>query len=113
MLVAGCAHLKPISSVPPAKAIVLDAPFTVKHGFQTLTMPAGLYLPQFEDAKSYFYSAPSKVLGNDVLGSYQLDGGIVVGKDNSGKFSVYHVSPGTGVTDKWSAPRDFRPRFEQ
>lgn len=71
--------MRVISSEPPVKSIVLDAPQEFKFGLglTTLTMPAGEYRPALEDKAGYYYQAPTKLAARDLF-SYIADGGVIV-----------------------------------
>jgi hypothetical protein len=109
MLFAGCAAMKPLSSTPPTRTLVLTEPFVLKKGLQTLTLPAGKYDASMEDPSGYYYPAPAKLIGHDFLGNYLLDGGIYSPKKSPAEFSAYHISPRYGNAAKWKLPKEFHP----
>ena len=77
VLLAGCSSLRPIASKPPASAIVLSEPVTVRRIFLRATFPSGEYRPLFEDNGGFYFQSPTKVVANDHGGS-MYDGGIYV-----------------------------------
>jgi len=85
LLGAGCgslrqhSSLRPISSKPPASAIVLSAPVTVIDQSATDTFPAGKYRPLYEDRGGYYFEAPAKVLVDDVA-VFAYEGGLYIAR---------------------------------
>jgi hypothetical protein len=77
LLLTGCSSLSPISSKPPESAIELKSPAKFTGFLYTVTFPAGEYRPLYEDDGGYYYQAPAKVIGHDII-SYMLDGGLYV-----------------------------------
>ena len=68
---------KPISSKPPASAIVLAEPVTVNDKNGTNVFPPGKYKPVEEDKGGYYFQAPGKILVTDVA-SFGFQGGLYV-----------------------------------
>ena len=85
LLEVSCSSLRqdssfgPISSKPPASAIILTAPVTVGDQTATDTFPAGKYRPLYEDRGGYYFEAPTKVLVDDVA-VFAYDGGLYVAR---------------------------------
>jgi len=77
-LFSSCASISPVTSKPPYGKIVVNRPFTWGDGVLTIkvNMPAGTYLPQFEDKEGYFYQAPQKITGRDTFYPLLVDGGL-------------------------------------
>src|ERR1035437_4662548 len=67
LLLTGCTSLQPISSKPPESAIELKAPAKFPGFLYTVTFPAGVYRPLYEDSDGYYYQAPAKVIGHDIM----------------------------------------------
>ncbi|HWN96988.1 MAG TPA: hypothetical protein VNT99_18305 [Methylomirabilota bacterium] len=65
-----------------------------------------------EDKAGYYYAAPAKLIGHDILGNYLLDGGIYRTRSPDDKFSVYHISPQWGNPARWKLPAGFLPSPE-
>jgi hypothetical protein len=76
-LLTGCSSMSPISSKPPESAIVLNSPAKFPGFLYTVTFPVGEYRPLYEDDGGYYYEAPAKVIGHDII-SYMFDGGLYV-----------------------------------
>lgn len=70
--------MQPIHSRPPVTKIVLRQPFDAEgFGFH-LHMPAGDYLPAYEEGSIYYYQAPSQlsirtIATQDVNGGFYVD----------------------------------------
>lgn len=99
LLVTGCSALqmkssppKPISSKPPASAIMLDAPVTVNEKGATNVFPKGKYEPVYEDKGGYYFQAPGKVLVSDVA-YYGYDGGLYVARGSTEPTQWYVMGP--------------------
>jgi len=95
LLITGCANLRPLSSKPPESAIVLKSPAKFPGFLYTVTFPAGEYHPLYEDDGGYYYQAPAKVIGHDIL-TYMLDGGLYVERTNSEPTKWYVIDPQNG-----------------
>lgn len=79
-VLSGCASMRPLQSTPPASAFSLPAPFTVHYvlGSETI-LPAGRYVPAFEDDRGYYYQAPAKIIGNSTA-VWLWEGGLFIPK---------------------------------
>jgi hypothetical protein len=95
LLLTGCTSLRPISSKPPESAIVLKTPAKYPGFLYTVTFPAGEYRPLYEDSGGYYYQAPSKVIGHDIM-SYMLDGGLYVERTTNEPTKWYVIDPQNG-----------------
>ena len=102
LLEVSCSSLRqdssfgPISSKPPASAIILTAPVTVGDQTATDTFPAGKYRPLYEDRGGYYFEAPSKVLVDDVA-VFAYDGGVYVARGAT-EPTHWYVSRPSGKT---------------
>src|SRR5437763_10321847 len=101
-LFAGCASISALSSKPPYSKIVLNHPFTWGDGVLTIKvdMPAGIYLPKFEDKEGYFYEAPQKVTGRDTFFPLLVDGGLYLKKGLTKPDTIYIIRSQTGSPAK-------------
>ena len=61
LALTGCSTLQPLHSKPPVAKMVLSQPFEADGFMFHLTMPAGDYLPLYEDGRLYYYQAPSQI----------------------------------------------------
>ena len=95
LLLTGCTSLQPISSKPPESAIELKAPAKFPGFLYTVTFPAGVYRPLYEDSDGYYYQAPAKVIGHDIM-SYMLDGGLYVERTATEPTQWYIINPQNG-----------------
>jgi hypothetical protein len=95
LFLTGCTSLRPISSKPPESAIELKAPAKFTGFLCTVTFPTGKYLPLYEDDGGYYYQAPAKVIGHDIM-SYMLDGGLYVERSTNEPTQWYIIDPQTG-----------------
>jgi hypothetical protein len=99
---AGCATgLRPLTSHPPAAKLTLPVTFTeswwsgvlppVKF---TLALPAGDYLPRYEDDQYFYYEAPAKVVYRGAIdfGSSLYDGGIYVPRNSTAPHGWFFVN---------------------
>ena len=110
LLFAGCASINPISSRPPYSKIIVNKPFSWGDGVVTikLNMPAGTYLPKFEDKDGYFYEAPQKVTALDTFFPLLIDGGLYLKRGLNKPDTIYFIkgeisSPGkVGIGDRAS-----------
>ena len=98
LLAVSCSSLRqgssfgPISSKPPASAILLTAPATVRDQTATDTFPAGKYRPRYEDRGGYYFEAPTKILVDDVA-VFAYEGGIYVEKGATAPTRWYVIRP--------------------
>ena len=78
-VLCGCSSLRGLTSTPPVKALVLEAPTELTFSMvgSKASLPAGEYKPILEDNRGYYYMAPTKIAFRD-LGSYMHDGGLIV-----------------------------------
>jgi hypothetical protein len=65
LLLSSCAATltpNPISSKPPAKAVVADSEFSVGDGLiiKKFIYPAGTYRPVYEDSKAHYFAPPGE-----------------------------------------------------
>src|SRR5436190_5502484 len=95
LLLTGCTSLRPISSKPPVSAIVLKTPAKFPGFLYTVTFPAGEYRPLYEDSGGYYYQAPAKIIGHDIM-SYMLDGGLYVERTTNEPTKWYVIDPQYG-----------------
>ena len=102
LLFASCASINPISSRPPYSKIVVNKPFTWGDGVITIkvNMPAGTYLPKFEDKEGYFYEAPQKVTGRDTFFPLLVDGGLYLKKGMTKPDTIYVIRGQTNTPAK-------------
>jgi hypothetical protein len=87
--------LQPISSKPPESAIELKAPAKFKGFLYTVIFPPGEYRPLYEDSGGYYYQAPAKVIGHDIM-SYMFDGGLYVKRTANEPTRWYIIDPQNG-----------------
>jgi hypothetical protein len=88
----------------------VNKPFSWGDGVVTikLNMPAGTYLPKFEDKDGYFYEAPQKVTGRDTFFPLLIDGGLYLKRGLNKPDTIYFIkgeisSPGkVGIGDRAS-----------
>lgn len=90
LVLAGCASLRPLESKPPASAIVLKSPVTVRELFSKEIFPAGEYRPLYEDDHGFYFQAPAKIVANDII-SYMYDGGLYVQRGDNAPTKWYIV----------------------
>jgi hypothetical protein len=95
LLLTGCTSLEPISSKPPESAIVLKTSAKFTGILYTVTFPPGEYRPLYEDSGGYYYQAPAKVIGHDIM-SYMLDGGLYVERTTNEPTQWYIINPQNG-----------------
>src|SRR5206468_5463549 len=102
LLFAGCASITPITSRAPYSKIVVNKPFTWGDGVLTIkiNMPAGTYLPKFEDKEGYFYEAPQKVTGRDTFFPLLMDGGLYLKKGLNKPDTLYFIKGQTNSPGK-------------
>ena len=102
LLFAGCASITPITSRAPYSKIVVNKPFTWGDGVLTIkiNMPAGTYLPKFEDKEGYFYVAPQKVTGRDTFFPLLMDGGLYLKKGLNKPDTLYFIKGQTNSPGK-------------
>ena len=72
-----CTTLEPIHSKPPLSKIILPKPFDGDGFMFHLNMPAGEYLPVYEEGTNYYYQAPSQISIRTIATEYR-DGGFFV-----------------------------------
>jgi hypothetical protein len=101
-LFTGCASISALSSKPPYSKIVLNHPFTWGDGVLTIKvdMPAGTYLPKFEDKEGYFYEAPQKVTGRDTFFPLLVDGGLYLKRGLNKPDTIYIIRGQTSTPAK-------------
>jgi len=92
-LFTGCASISPVTSRPPYSKIVVNHPFSWGDGVLTIkvNMPAGTYLPKFEDKEGYFYEAPQKVTGRDTFFPLLVDGGLYLKRGLNKPDTIYII----------------------
>jgi hypothetical protein len=102
LLFTGCASINPISSKPPYSKIIVKSPFSWGDGVLTIkvNMPAGTYLPKFEDKEGYFYEAPQKVTGRDTFFPLLVDGGLYLKKGMTKPDTIYVIRGQTNSPGK-------------
>lgn len=71
------AALHPVTSKPPASAIVLSEAITVEALKGTVAFPPGEYHAAYEDQRVFYFEAPSKITVDQVV-TYGYDGGLIV-----------------------------------
>ena len=101
-LLPACASISPIKSKAPYSKIVVNRPFTWGDGVLTIKvdMPAGVYIPQFEDADGYFYQAPQKITGRDSFWPLLVDGGLYLKKGSAKPDTIYIIRNEYGIPAK-------------
>jgi|HubBroStandDraft_6_1064221.scaffolds.fasta_scaffold1336658_1 hypothetical protein len=72
-----CTTLQPIHSKPPLSKIILPKPFDGDGFMFHLNMPAGEYLPVYEEGTNYYYQAASQISIRTIATEYR-DGGFFV-----------------------------------
>ena len=77
LALTSCTTLQPIHSKPPFSKIILPKPFAGDGFMFHLNMPAGEYLPVYEEGTTYYYQAPSKISIRTIATDYR-DGGFFV-----------------------------------
>lgn len=99
---AGCASINPITSKPPYSKIIVNKPFSWGDGVVTIkvNMPAGTYLPKFEDKEGYFFEAPQKVTGRDTFFPLLVDGGLYLKRGLNKPDTIYIIKGQTSVPAK-------------
>jgi hypothetical protein len=97
-VLCACVSVRPITWRPkidgsPARgiAVVLDAPFSVKHFLSTYTLPAGRYEPTLEDEEGAYFAAPAKIVGSELAASFLYDGGLYFRTDGSKRIDAYVI----------------------
>ncbi|HEV3147353.1 MAG TPA: hypothetical protein VGZ24_01770 [Chthoniobacterales bacterium] len=97
-----CSSITPISSKPPYSKIVVNHPFSWGDGVLTIkvNMPAGTYLPKFEDKEVYFYEAPQKITGRDTFLPLLVDGGLYLKRGLNKPDTIYIIRSQTGSPGK-------------
>ncbi|HET9801542.1 MAG TPA: hypothetical protein VFP82_07630 [Chthoniobacterales bacterium] len=102
LLFTSCASITPVTSKPPYSKIIVNKPFTWGDGVVTIkvNMPAGTYLPKFEDKEGYFYEAPQKVTGRDTFFPLMMDGGLYLKKGLNKPDTLYFIKGQTGIPGK-------------
>lgn len=107
---AGCSILRPISSKPPASAVVVTAPFTIDQ-WSKATFPSGEYRPLYEDEGGFYYQAPAKVVANALL-TFMYDGGLYVKRGGTEPTAWYVVGQSGVITMgplKTNLPCEMKP----
>ena len=101
-LLPACASITPVKSKPPYSKIVVNRPFSWGDGVLTikLNMPAGTYMPTFEDADGYFYQAPQKITGRDSFWPMMLDGGLYLKRNLPKPDTIYFIRNQYGIAGK-------------
>ncbi len=102
LFLTSCASISPLSSRAPYSKIVVNHPFSWGDGVLTIkvNMPAGTYLPQFEDKEGYFYQAPQKVTGRDTFFPLLVDGGLYLKRGLTKPDTIYIIRSQTGSPAK-------------
>ncbi|HEY3899343.1 MAG TPA: hypothetical protein VGM54_12050 [Chthoniobacter sp.] len=90
MAMLGCATMRPLSSKPPKPRIILPAPVSAHDGLAKVNLPAGEYHPLYEDARFFYYQAPSKLVVNGFF-SKMFDGGVYVKRNGTALRGWYYV----------------------
>lgn len=70
----GCATLHYLRSKPPLSKVILTQPFESDGFMFHVSMPAGEYLPLYEDGRLYYYQAPSQIAIRTIATEYQNGG---------------------------------------
>jgi hypothetical protein len=91
-----CSSLRPITSDPPASAVLLFAPFSIEQ-FSKATFPSGEYRALYEDDGGYYYQAPTKIVAN-ALFSYLYDGGLYVKRGATEPTDWFVIGQGGRIT---------------
>ncbi len=63
-------------------------------------MPAGDYIPKYEDNNGYFYEAPQKITGKDTFLPLLVDGGLYFEKGRTAPTKLYMIRNNYGVPTK-------------
>ena len=102
LVFTSCASISPVSSHPPYSKIVVNHPFSWGDGVLTIkvNMPAGIYLPQFEDKEGYFYQAPQKITGRDTFFPLLVDGGLYLKRGTTKPDTIYIIRGPSGIPAK-------------
>jgi len=96
LLLTGCSSIRPVTSTPPASAIVVSEPFTV-HELTRANFPSGEYKPVFEDNDGFYYQAPTKIIAN-LMFTYVGDGGLYLKKGEKEPSQWYFITDGGHIT---------------
>lgn len=102
-LLASCASpIRPLASKPPAAKIRVNKPFDWGDGVIMIkvNMPAGDYLPKFEDDDGYYYEAPQKITGRDSFWPIMMDGGLYLEKSLTKPEKFYIIRNNYGIPAK-------------
>ncbi|MDR3402610.1 MAG: hypothetical protein P4L99_08935 [Chthoniobacter sp.] len=94
----GCTTLQPLHSKPPLAKIILPQPFDGDGFMFHLHMPAGEYLPLYEQGTTYYYQAPSKIAIRTIATDYQ-DGGFFVEAGTKVPHGWWHFDDEGNKTD--------------
>src|SRR3954466_10486676 len=99
ILLPACASISPIKGKAPYSKIVVNRPFTWGDGVFTIKvdMPAGTYMPTFEDKDGYFYQAPQKITGRDSFWPLLVDGGLYLKRGLSKPDTIYIIRNEYGI----------------
>jgi hypothetical protein len=101
-LLPACASISPVKSKPPYSKIVVNRPFSWGDGVITIkvNMPAGAYLPTFEDKGGYYYQAPQKITGRDTFFPLLVDGGLYLDRKRTKPDAIYIIRNQYGIPVK-------------
>lgn len=113
-LIAGCASLSPLSpqtsieGKPVAQvALQVEQPFTFRPAMYSLTMPAGRYVPAFEDASGVYFRSEQQITSSTIIGGQVRDGGLYVSKASWSSVQAY-VTDGAAI--KWNIEVPYQVR---
>jgi hypothetical protein len=101
-LLPACASISALKSKPPYSKIVVNHPFSWGDGVLTMkiNMPAGTYMPTFEDKDGYFYQAPQKITGRDTFFPFLVDGGLYLKRNLAKPHEIYIIRNEYGTPAK-------------
>ena len=92
--------LRPVTSKPPASAIVLSSPVAVKAMNGTATFPAGEYRPMYEGGRGFYFESTSQVTFEDVA-TYGYEGGLYVAHGSTEAARWYMIRGEKPVSGKF------------
>jgi hypothetical protein len=102
LFLQACTTITPLTTKPHYGKIIVNRPFSWGDGFLTikLNMPAGTYIPMYEDKRGYYYQAPQKITGSDTFCPLLVDGGLYLERDLPKPDMIYIIRNNMGVPAK-------------
>jgi len=91
--------------------VVVPDSFAFQPVLVTHTLPAGTYIPVFEDNEGIYFQSPSKILIGDIFGPTLHDGGLFFKGGIS--TDVYDYVIVENRHSKWKIPPHFKFRIEK